>query len=395
MSASARTASSSGGEEDRRHHAAARQRIDVDRVALVNGLSMRGEYFSHHLGVSREALLQRSLNVIRTQRCITLDHVDQPTERHPAPNIAAMSPVEISDTTVDAGSSRLLRHTFRAFRFGSSDPCVRVDGNTLIMASTSPVGPGWLSATVPAHDPVPRVHFGGAAADLIRRRCPDPLGQRDTFRSLRPAHPLVERLQHDFGDLRIGASGDIYKAALTATLGQRITAAEAVAQWVRLCRTFPNPVDTPFGQLLAPPDPAVLGSLAPWQLHPLGIEESRGRTLIGIARVFQRGGEHQHDGALALRRLAIDVPRFGPWTRALVEAEALGNPDAVAVGDFHLKNVVAHALRGRPRGTDDEMIDALSPYAGNRGRVLAWIGLAGITAPKFGPRRRNIDFRRF
>ena len=42
-----------------------------------------------------------------------------------------------------------------------------------------------------------------------------------------------------------------------------------------------------------------------------------------------------------------------------------------------------------------QMIDALSPYAGNRGRVLAWIGLAGITAPKFGPRRRNIDFRRF
>lgn len=337
--------------------------------------------------------------MIGTKWCVALDHVDQPTERHPTPNIAAMPPVELSVERVTSNPSRLLRHTFGAFRFGSSDPCVRITGDTLTMTSTSPAGPGWLFATMAAPNPEAQVEsqveFGGRATNHIRQRRPDPHGHRDTFRSLSPAHPLVARLQREFGDLRIGASGDVYKAALTATLGQRITAAEAVTQWARLCHALPNPVDTPIGQLLAPPDPGALGALAPWQLHSLGIEEARARTLISIARVFRRDGAHQVDVSLALRRLSVEVPRFGPWTRALVEAEALGDPDAVAVGDFHLKNVVAHALGGRPRGTDDEMLALLAPYAGNRGRVLAWLALAGISAPKFGPRRRNIDIRRF
>jgi hypothetical protein len=95
-----------------------------------------------------------------------------------------------------------------------------------------------------------------------------------------------------------------------------------------------------------------------------------------------------------MRRLDREVPRFGPWTQALVRAEALGDPDSVAVGDFHLKNVVATSLARRPRGTDDEMLELLAPYAGQRGRVLSWLSLEGVRAPKFGPRRRNIDIRR-
>jgi 3-methyladenine DNA glycosylase/8-oxoguanine DNA glycosylase len=77
-----------------------------------------------------------------------------------------------------------------------------------------------------------------------------------------------------------------------------------------------------------------------------------------------------------------------------VAAEAFGDPDAVPIGDFHVKNVVAHALQGNPRGTDDEMLETLRPYAGQRGRVIMWLGLAGISAPKFGPRRTNPDIRR-
>jgi hypothetical protein len=282
---------------------------------------------------------------------------------------------------------RLLRHTLAAFRFGSSDPTVSLAGTRLVMTSATPSGVGFVDASASG------VEFGGPGEAHVRQRRPDPLGLRDTFVDLDSAHPVVARLQREFGDLRIGASGDVYKAALTATLGQRITAAEAVNQWYRLCRAFSGTVDTPVGPLLAPPDPGRLAELAPFQLHRLGIEEARARTLIAIARVFRRPGPHLTDPVVALQRLLADVPRFGPWTRALVEAEALGNPDAVAVGDFHLKNVVAHALTGRPRGTDDEMLAALSPYAGNRGRVLSWLALGGIAAPKFGPRRRNIDIR--
>ena len=47
----------------------------------------------------------------------------------------------------------------------------------------------------------------------------------------------------------------------------------------------------------------------------------------------------------------------------------VGDADAVSVGDFHLKHLVAWALASEPRGTDDRMLELLEPYAGHRGRV--------------------------
>lgn len=282
-----------------------------------------------------------------------------------------------------------LAHSYRAFRFGAIDPTARLDPSGLTMTTTTPTGPAWLRA-----DTSGELTIGGPGADAVARRSPDPAGLRDGFRALIPAHAAVERLQRDFADVRIGSSGDVYKAALTATLGQRITAAEAVRQWARLCHAFGSAIDTPVGALISPPHPERLANLVPFQLHCHGIEESRARTLIGIARVFVRSGPHLDDPALALQRILSDTPRFGPWSRALVEAEALGNPDAVPIGDFHLKNLVAHVLTGRPRGTDEEMLATLAPYAGQRGRILLWLSLAGVAAPKFGPRRHNPDIRR-
>ena len=385
MSATARTTPTPRGEEDRCHHTAFREWVDVDGVSPVDSRAMRTENSFHHGGVAGQPLRQWVVDVVGAQGCIPFDHADQPTETHPPPNIAAMTALESQPHALT--DVRTLRHTLGVFRFGAIDPTARLDGTRLVMASVTPAGPGWVDASVTG------VSFGGAGEFVIRERQPDPLGHRDQFVALAPAHDVVARLQRDFGGLRVGASADVYKAALTATLGQRITAAEAVNQWGRLCRSLSLAVETPVGTLLAPPDPATLSQMSPYQLHRFGIEEARARTLIAIARVFHRPGRHHVDPEVALRRLVADVPRFGPWTRALVEAEALGSPDAVAVGDFHLKNVVAHALTGRPRGTDEEMLAALSPYAGNRGRVLAWLALGGIAAPKFGPRRRNIDIR--
>ena len=65
-----------------------------------------------------------------------------------------------------------------------------------------------------------------------------------------------------------------------------------------------------------------------------------------------------------------------------------GDADAVPVGDYHVKNMVAWALAGEPRGTDERMLDLLEPYAGQRGRVVMLLGRDGHAAPKFGPRQR-------
>ena len=71
------------------------------------------------------------------------------------------------------------------------------------------------------------------------------------------------------------------------------------------------------------------------------------------------------------------IPGIGPWTAAEVGIRAFGDPDAVSVGDFHLPNMVAWALAGEPRGTDERMLELLEPYRGQRGRVLRLLELSG------------------
>ena len=94
----------------------------------------------------------------------------------------------------------------------------------------------------------------------------------------------------------------------------------------------------------------------------------------------------------AYRRLQA-IQGIGPWTAAEVARVALGDPDAVSVGDFHLKNVVTFALTGEARGTDERMLELLEPYRPQRARAVRLIEMCAPSPPKFGPRiqRRNIE----
>jgi 3-methyladenine DNA glycosylase/8-oxoguanine DNA glycosylase len=82
----------------------------------------------------------------------------------------------------------------------------------------------------------------------------------------------------------------------------------------------------------------------------------------------------------------IAVPGLGPWSAAEVALIALGDADAVSVGDYHIAHQVCWALAGRPRGDDATMLELLEPYRGHRGRVIRLLVAGGVTAPRFGPR---------
>ena len=224
---------------------------------------------------------------------------------------------------------------------------------------------------------------------------PAALGLDDADDGFDPGlHPVVAGLARRLGRVRLGRTGAVWESLLPAILEQRITGTEAWRNYRRLVRAHGGPAPGPLA-LLLPPTAEVVAGLPSWALTGLGIEPRRGAILKRIARKFHRleamgapsrlprgGGVGAGELAAALRAR----PGIGPWTAAEVTLRALGDPDAVSVGDAHLSNVVTFALTGAPRGTDEQLVELLAPWAGHRARVVRLIESSGLRPPRYGPR---------
>jgi 3-methyladenine DNA glycosylase/8-oxoguanine DNA glycosylase len=213
--------------------------------------------------------------------------------------------------------------------------------------------------------------------------------------SIADHHPLVSDAARRFAGVRTGASGDLYHTLLPTILAQRITAGEAVRQWARLCHELGEPAPAPDLGLLLPPRPERLARRPAWWFHPLGIEAKRARALSEVARIAGRLWEWSALPPDELAALLSLVRGIGPWTVGSVLGPVCGDDDAVAVGDYHLPNLVAWNLAGEPRADDARMLALLEPFRGQRGRVLRLLGLAGARPPAFGPRRRILPMHRW
>ena len=87
------------------------------------------------------------------------------------------------------------------------------------------------------------------------------------------------------------------------------------------------------------------------------------------------------ESAQAADRLLRSVSGIGPWTSAEVRRVALGDPDAISIGDYHIPDLVAWALVGEPRADDARMIELLEPYRGAARAGPASAGGIGSPAP--------------
>lgn len=208
-------------------------------------------------------------------------------------------------------------------------------------------------------------------------------------------HRIISRAAHVHRGVRTGASGDLYHALLPTILAQRITGGEAVRQWRRLCLELGPPAPGPDLGLLLPPAPELLARRPAWWFHPLGIEARRANALREVARVAHRlwaWAELTPDDAAT--KLAL-VRGVGVWSIGSVLGPALGDDDAVAIGDYHLPNIVAWTLAGEARADDARMLALLEPYRGVRGRVVRLLTMVGRRPPAFGPRRRILPMYRW
>jgi 3-methyladenine DNA glycosylase/8-oxoguanine DNA glycosylase len=206
------------------------------------------------------------------------------------------------------------------------------------------------------------------------------------------AHPTVGHLARRFPGIRIPRTAAVLDSLILAILEQKVIGEEARRAWFELIWRYGEPAPGPpeLG-LRVPPPPEVLAGLPYYAFHPLGVERRRAdliRRIAAHAAWFEAIVDLPMPEAYA--RLTA-VPGVGPWTAAEVAARALGDVDAVSVGDFHLPNLVAYALAGEPRATDARMLELLEPYRGQRARVIRWLELSGIRVPRYGPR---LAFRR-
>jgi 3-methyladenine DNA glycosylase/8-oxoguanine DNA glycosylase len=229
----------------------------------------------------------------------------------------------------------------------------------------------------------------GAGAQWLLDRVPELLGSADDRADFEPQHPFLRRAAHLLQAVRIGRTGRVFEALVPAVLEQKVVGSEARRAWRLLVRKFGEPAPGPAPDLHVPPEPRDWRRIPSWEWHRAGVEAVRARTIIAAAEVADRL-EGQDPGETD-RRLRT-IRGVGVWTSAEVRQRALGDPDAVSVGDFHLARLVGWTLAGRV--VDDAgMLELLEPYAGQRYRAVRLIELAGAHPPARGPRMAPRDYR--
>ncbi|MFJ1707020.1 DNA-3-methyladenine glycosylase family protein [Kitasatospora sp. NPDC088346] len=273
-----------------------------------------------------------------------------------------------------------------------ADPTSSWDGG-LWRAFRTPAGIGTLRITAHPGDGEVSATAWGPAADWLLERIPALLGAGDTPDGLvLPPGPLRD-VQRRHPGLRLGATGLVLDALVPAVLEQKVTVTEAHRGWRYLVRRFGNPAPGPHPHLRVTPSARDWAAIPSWEWHRAGVDPKRSGTVLRAVRLAPRLEEAAAMSSPDAFARLTTVPGIGVWTAAEALQRANGDPDAVSVGDYHLANHVGYALTGRARSTDDQMLELLAPYAGQRHRVCRLVRLAGLRAPRFGPRLQPNDHR--
>jgi len=275
-----------------------------------------------------------------------------------------------------------LQLTVGRLRSGRRDPCLRLTASTAWWTTRGPAGPATLALEVRRGDVT--AEAWGRGADDVLARVPALLGFDDDPTAFAPRHPLVGDLHRRRPGMRLGGTGAVLEALIPAIVHQKVTGLEAGRSFGRLVRRFAEPAPGPAGMVL-PPDPARLAETPYWSLHRCGIERRRAETIARVARHARRLERAATLPPADAAQLLQSVPGVGPWTAAEVAQVALGDPDAVSVGDYNLPHLVSWNLAGERRGSDERMLELLAPFAGQRARVVRLLELSGRMPPRRAP----------
>lgn len=288
------------------------------------------------------------------------------------------------DRRVESALPLDLDLTFGSFARGRHDPCTRRDGAGVWWRSMrTPLGAATLRLRRAGESVVLADAFG-PGAEWALEVAPDLVGANDSLEGWRPTGLLAE-LDHRFPGLRIPRARTVFQCLVPTILEQKVAGLDALRSFSALTKKLGEPAPGS-DVLFTPPPPRAIAALPSYEQRALGIDGKRGGTLVFAAKRADRLDALANGPLAEAKRLLLAMPGIGPWTYAEVARVALGDADAVSVGDFHLPNLVTFNLAGEPRGDDARMLELLAPFEGHRARALLLLGLGGRHAPRYGPR---------
>ena len=283
-----------------------------------------------------------------------------------------------------------LARTLGPLRRGTGDPTLRLDGIHAWRATRTAAGPATLALELRGRELL--AEAWGPGAEMVLDGLPALVGELPGRAPFRAGHPLVAELRHRFPGIRIGRTSAVLESLVPAILEQKVTGEEARVAFRGIVRRLGEPAPGPAElRLRLPPEPSRLAALPYYEYHPFGLERRRAEV---IRRVAARAAWFE-----AIVDLPLDVayarltalPGVGPWTAAEVAVRALGDEDAVSVGDYHIPTMVSWALAGEPVGDDARMLELLEPFRPHRGLVVRLLEASGLRPQRRGPRMAPRD----
>ncbi|WP_221586199.1 DNA-3-methyladenine glycosylase [Microbacterium sp. G2-8] len=282
-----------------------------------------------------------------------------------------------------------LHATVAGLQRGPGDPTQQRAGGVIWRATRTPAGVATVALRQQADGSV-RAAAWGDGREWALAQVPALCGALDDASGFDASrHPLIDAAHRRHPGMRLARTDQVFDAFAQAVIEQKVTLRQAFGAWRRLVtwcgEGAPGPTPRP---MFAPPAPPTWHRIPSWTWHRAGLEPPQAQTLTrAAARPDAVDRAARADGA-ALTAL----PGVGAWTTAETRIRALGDPDAVSVGDFHLAHHVGYALTGT-RTDDAGMLELLEPWHGHRQRVIRLIYAAGAVEPRRAPRLHIEDHR--
>lgn len=275
-------------------------------------------------------------------------------------------------------------HTLAPLRRGPLDPCFQASGDgTIWRTSLLPSGPVAARISREAANAAHCVAWGNGAQEFLET-LPALLGAEDDPSDFAPRDPTVAAAHRRVPHLRLGRTGRILEALIPAVIEQRVPGADAFRSWRVLVSRYgtapPGPVPT---RMRVPPSAEAWRNIPSWEFHRANVDPRRAGTVVACARRAASLERLASWPAVQARQALTSLPGVGAWTAAETAQRALGDADAVSVGDYHVPKMIGWTLLGRP--VDDVgMLELLEPMRPHRHRVVRLLEVSGLA---YEPRR--------